>query len=488
MSNIQKYYFGIDFGTTNIAAVCYSVHGEKIDVFKYGDLEDRTLPAVVAIDRETNEVITGREAKDRRMELSERCAYISSVKTILDDEDWELETNGKYWYPADIAAEIFKMVKKEVLNKSKIELNETIVSIPIGFGEKKRKKLREAAMLAGLNITRLISEPTAAYFANIDFLKSSENIVIFDWGGGTLDISVLRNDKGRISELSTGGMDIAGDKLDNKISKRIHEKITRKQTEIIALEKMPAEAQDILLERCERAKRNLTDSDTATISINNYGDYGACRETLYYDWFSDIIAPEIDMAISCLKNVIKDSGENIANIDKIVMVGGSSNLRPLQEKIIKIFGDKIYFPEETMWNVGQGTAWLSMKPGKYYTNQKIGIILCDGSFFELLSTDLEIEETKKICHFGLVDTTEEVRIIFSGCPDIDKSSNKYATINFPAYRFLQEQIIITTEVDQDLIFIAKIESKMRPEEFSRTWIYTNLKFYYKLDGSKEARY
>ena len=488
MNNIQKYYFGIDFGTTHVAAVCYSVHGDKIDILKYGDEEERTLPAVVAVDRHTGEVIAGREAKDRRMELSERCEYISSVKTILDDDEWEREINGRFWTPVHIAEEIFKMIKKEVKKKTDIELEKAIVSIPIGFGEKKRKKLREAANAAGIVIERLISEPTAAYFANLDFLKVSENIVVFDWGGGTLDVSVLKNDKGRISELSSGGMDIAGDKIDEKISKRVHEKISRKRTEAMPLEKMPSEAQDILLERCERAKRSLSDSDTATITINSYGLYGACRETLDYDWFSDIIAPEIDMAVNCLENVIKDSGENIANIDKIVMVGGSSNLRPLQEKLIKKFGDKVYFPEETMWNVGQGTAWLSMKPGKYYTNQKIGLILCDGSFFELLNPDQEIDKTKKTCHFGLVDTNKAVRIIFSGCPDIDRSSEKYSILEFPAYKFLEEQIIITTEVDNDLIFIAKIESNMRPEEFSRTWVYTNLKFYYRLDDYKEVKH
>jgi molecular chaperone DnaK len=482
MGNELQYYFGIDFGTTSIAAVCCLVLGDQVEIKKFGDQEGRPFPAVIAIDKITGKITRGREAKDKRMELSKTCEYISSVKTILDDEDWELEINGIYWTPVDIAAEIFRIIKDEIREKQNLEIQKAVVSIPVGFHPEKRKKLREAAKLAGIDIDRLVSEPTAAYFANHNDLKSSENIIIFDWGGGTLDVSFLKNERDRISEIATGSMEIAGDFLDKKIARRIHEIIIKRQSEKIALDDMPHMSQDILLERCERAKRGLSEDDTVTISINNYGIYGVCRETMDYDRFSDIIDRETDLAIECLENVIRNSGENIANIDRIVMVGGSSNLRPLLEKMEMKFGDKIYFPEETMWNVAQGAALLSWKPGGFYTNQKIGILLSDGSFFELLGTDVKMENSKKVCHFGIVDTNEAVRIIFSGCPDIDNSSDKYRILPVPAYRFLQEQIIIETEVDQDLIFIANARSNMRPDDFSRFWIYNKLKFYYQLDG------
>jgi hypothetical protein len=166
------------------------------------------------------------------------------------------------------------------------------------------------------------------------------------------------------------------------------------------------------------------------------------------------------------------------------MVGGSSNLRHLREKMQKLYGDKIFPPDETMWNVGQGAAWLSMKQGNYYTNQKIDILLSEGSF-ELLSRDLKINDTKKICHFGIVDSNKAARVIFGGCPDIDNSSDKYRVLNLPAYKFLQEVIILETEVDEDLVFVVKVKSNMRSDEFSRFWIYTRLKFYYKLDDEKE---
>jgi molecular chaperone DnaK len=150
--------------------------------------------------------------------------------------------------------------------------------------------------------------------------------------------------------------------------------------------------------------------------------------------------------------------------------------------MLVLYGERIHFPDETMWNVGQGAAWLSMKSGSYYTNQKIGILLSDGSFFELLSPDIEINKTKRICHFGIVDSDKAARIIFSGCPDIDNSSDKYKMLDLPAYKFLEEVIILETEVDQDLVFVAKAKSNMRSDDFSRLWAYTRLKFYYKLDN------
>src|SRR5699024_3334909 len=129
------------------------------------------------------------------------------------------------------------------------------------------------------------------------------------------------------------------------------------------------------------------DDDTATISINNYGEFGAVRETLDYDWFAEIIDANVENAIACFDKVVSESGVGIGNIDRIIMVGGSSNLRPLIEKLDSRFGEKLYFPEETMWNVGMGAAMLSATPGAYYSNQKIGVRLSDNSLFTLLRED-----------------------------------------------------------------------------------------------------
>lgn len=472
-------YFGIDFGTTSSATVGYMVMDHTPEEFLYGDEEGRPIPSVVAIDKKTGEIFSGRDAWDKKMELSESCEYISSVKTILDKET-VVTIAGRKWSPVDIAAELFKALKANVKERTDIDMTAASVAIPIGFSPEKREKLRLAAEIAGITIKSFISEPTAAFFANYDELRSSSIVTVFDWGGGTLDVSVLQNENGRISELATVGSNIAGDYIDNKIAQRIHSKIARKKGQEIAFGDMPSSAQDLMRVRSERAKRALGDDDTATISINNYGPYGACREILDYDWFADIVEPEVQMAMDCLKKAIDQSGVGLANIDRIVLVGGSSNLRPLLERMDSVYGDKLFFPDETMWNVGQGAAKLSMTPGSYYSNQSVGIVLSDNSYFELLPKDTSISGWKKECHFGIIDTNKEARFVFGGSPDIEESPERFKSLEVPAYRFLQEQLIIQALVDSDLVFRVIAGSTMRPKEFQRVWEYPQLKCYYKL--------
>lgn len=472
-------YFGIDFGTTRSATVGYLVMDHNPEMFLYGDEEGRPIPSVIAIDKTTGEVYTGREAWDKKVELSESCEYISSVKTILD-QDTTMTIAGREWSPVDVASELFKALRKNVKERTGVEMSTAVVAIPIGFSSKKREKLRSAARAAGITITSFVSEPTAAFFANYDELRSSSIVAVFDWGGGTLDVSVLQNANGRISELATAGSNIAGDYIDNKIAQRIHAKIARKKGMEIAFADMPSSAQDMMRVRSESAKRALGDDDTATISINNYGPYGACREMLDYDWFADIVEPEVNMAMDCLKKAINQSGVGLTNIDRIVLVGGSSNLRPLLERMDAVYGNKLFFPDETMWNVGQGAAKLSMTPGSYYSNQSVGIVLSDNSYFELLPPDTKLSRWKAEYHFGLTDTNKEARFVFGGSPDIEESPARFKSLEVPSYRFLQEQLILQVLVDEDMVFKAVAGSTMRPGEFRRVWEYSQLKCYYKL--------
>lgn len=479
-----KNYFGIDFGTTNSATVGYSILNQSPKEIKYGDEEGRPVPSVVAIDKNTGQIYTGRTAWEKRIELSETCEYIPSVKTILDTE-WEKEICGRVWTPTDIAAEVFKALKNTVKERTGADMESAIVAIPIGFNPSKRKRLREAAAMAGIRITSFVSEPTAAFFANYQDLKSDSIVAIFDWGGGTLDVSVLQHTDGKVAEIATSGMNVAGDDIDKKIAQRIHSKIARKKGIELRFDDMPADCKDMLLVRAERAKRALYDDDTATISINNYGKFGAFRETLDYDWFAEIINPEIERAIECLNKAIDNSKVGLANIDRIVMVGGSSNLRPLLDRMEQMFSDKLYFPEETMWNVGQGTGRLSMHSGEYYANQYVGIRMSDGSLFTLLEPDTLLRNWSVKHNFGIVDSSKEARFVFGGSIDIEESSDRYKTLSIPAYRFLQEQITVEAMVSEDLIFTFSAVSNMQPEEFRRYWDYSRLKCYYKLPEGGE---
>lgn len=479
-----KNYYGIDFGTTSCAVVEYRVTDDDLDKFLFGT-EGRPEPSVVAIDRKTGDIYTGLDAWKRRAELSQTCEYISSIKSILDSEQrWEIA--GKIWTAVEIAAELFKMLKRRVSQNPGSDLKDATVAIPIGFSPEKRKKLREAAKIAGITITSFVSEPTAAFFANYKNLRATSNVCVFDWGGGTLDVSVLKIEKDKIFELATKGMDVAGDKIDQKIAERIHNQFARRKNFASTFHDMPSVDQDKMRVSSENAKRSLSDDDDATISIAVYGDLGTCRENIGYDWFVDIISPEVDQAMQVLQEAIDDSKVGLANIDAILMIGGSSNLRPLLERMEEKYGEKMVFPDQTMWNIAEGAANLAMTPGVHYSSQSFGLTLSDGSYFELLKPNQQLEDWGHTCHFGIVDTTQNARIIFSGSSDLNESTNRFWSFDVPSYSFLQERIELKALVDQNMVLNVIARSNMRPEEFQRVWKYPELKFCYVLPESKGA--
>lgn len=470
--------FGIDFGTTS-SAVVGTIFDDGIEEIKYGDRKGMPIPSIVAINKNNGKVLTGRDVSDKRQELSEDYVIIPSVKTMLGENKC-YSVAGKDWYPEDIACELFKSLKDAVYNRTNEKMSEATVSIPVGFSPEKRDVLRRAAIRAGIHITSFVSEPTSAFFASYDNLKSASTIAVFDWGGGTLDVSVLQNEKGKIYELAKSGRNIAGDYIDGKIAKRIHASISRKKGIEIEFEDMPLACQDKMRVACEQAKIKLSNDNESKIMVLGYDKYGIVNETLNYDLFAEIIQPQIDMAMECFKEAVSQSGVGLANIDRIVLVGGSSKLRPLQETMKREYGDKLFSPESPEWNVGQGASYLALEKGYNYSNQSVGIVLSDGTYYELLGSDKELTNWSQDYYFAITDSSEQAQFVFDGSPDIRQMRDSYRVHPIKAYGFLQEKIIVTASVDENLVFVVKAKSTMRQNDRELVWKYPNLKCYYKL--------
>jgi molecular chaperone DnaK len=485
MDSSLKRCFGIDFGTTNSATVGVTEFKGDREENRYGDDEQRPIPSVVAIDMNDGTVYTGRDAWERRQELSQSCEFIPSVKSLLDQE-WSKVIAGKKWTPDMVAAEVFKCLQKNVYDQTGVAMENAVVAIPVGFSARKREILRRAALKAGINISSFVSEPTAAFFANYKEVRNDNIVAVFDWGGGTLDVSILKHYDGKVYELATGGMNEAGDAIDLLLANKIHSRIERKKNLKLSYDDMPARNRDMMLVRAERAKRALSDDDTAIISINHYGKYGAVREILDYDWFAEIVDGIVNRAVGCLKDVINESGISSSQIDRVIMEGGSSNIGPLITKMQDIFGDRLYFPEETMWNVGVGAAELAATPGEYYSNQKISLKLSDGKTFPLLKEGEPLKGWHQRHHFGIVDSDREARFVFTGSPDIDNDDSRYSTMEVPSYNFFQEHIILDVSVDEDQVFQARATSTMRPSDIYSVWSYPKLKCYYLLPKEGEG--
>lgn len=478
---IQR-HFGIDFGTTNSSVVEYVTYDGKTHRLQHGDDEGRPMPSMVAIDKETGEVFTGRDAWNKRSELAQTCECVQSVKTLLEIDGWSKFIAGRWWTAQDIASEVFKALRRNVAgSEDENAMEAATVAVPIGFSRAKREALRAAARDAGIEIESFVSEPTAAFFANYAKLKGDGAVVIFDWGGGTLDVSVLRNSGGRITELATAGMPVAGDEIDDRLARRIHAKIARDRGVSVSFDEMPASAKDMLLVRAERAKRALSEDDDTVVSLNKYGEIGAFRERVSYEWFEAIVAGIVDDAIKCLEDAIADSGETPETVDRVVMVGGSSNIGPLLDKLAEKFGDRLFFPEATVWSISRGAAQLSQNPGSYHSSQKVGILLADGSYFPLLEPGDSIMDWSKSVDFGLVDTSKEMRVVFSGSPDIDNDAQSRQVVSVPSYRFLEEKLNVSAFIDEDSVFRVKLKSSMRKASDSELWEYDRLKLYYSLE-------
>ena len=205
---MMKMIFGIDFGTTTTGFVAYDPETRRYE--EIGNEEGRPFHSVIVIDSLEGEVThTGTEAWRRRqlLEADAESIVISSVKQkLFSDESWRTAT--KIWTPEKVAAEVLK-TGVQAVKERKAELEfpiEAVIAVPVDFGYEERAKIVEAARLAGINIKQIVSEPTAALVGCGENIGEAQNVLVFDWGGGTLDVSVLKNTQGRVDERGKQGM------------------------------------------------------------------------------------------------------------------------------------------------------------------------------------------------------------------------------------------------------------------------------------------
>jgi len=479
-------YFGIDFGTTNSAVVAIAaINGEKIgEAQRIGEDERHPLPSFVAINKTTGVIRTGLAAK-RSISNSDEYEVFSSIKTVIDeDRDWEIA--GRTWTQIDIAAELFKALKNNVLEKTGgvMKMEEAVVAVPVGFSPKKKNNIRRAAKEAGIKVSMFISEPTSAYCSRLDQMKKYRNVAVFDWGGGTLDVAVLHIEGNIISELATAGMTLAGNDIDKRIAENICLKVARKTNQDFSFDDLTPEFKLRLLDLCEQAKCNLADEDVASISIARLDRFGRALEKLDYDYFALLIENEVELAIDCLLNALSDAGMNRESVDCIICEGGSSRLRPLQEKLLEYFDrEKLLFPRTAMWDIGSGAAEISYRPGCYTLNCPIGILQSNNRFYPLLKIGQRVPTQEKVVKFGVIEKTNEARFVLT---DGETSESQTFTEYFPVKLrgFSDEVLEVSCYIDADMVFRMKIHSNRMPDDVFRVWTYSNLKVSYEIDPPK----
>ncbi|ABW19571.1 Hsp70 family protein [Alkaliphilus oremlandii] len=486
MSGIKQ-YFGIDFGTTNTAMTGILKSDEGKKNIRYGDEYGSPFPSLVAIDKLTGKVYCGRDVWKEKNELSETCEIIKSIKSYLGTEKiWTIA--GKIWTPEIVAGHLFMALKENARNKYQSEVKEAVVSVPVGFSSKKRQALRKAAKEAGINIKSFISESTAALLENYKHLKQFSKIAVFDWGGGTLDVSVVEIKNNTIKELSVSGMKLGGDDIDEALARWAHSKAANKKKSNISFDEMPLKYQDKILTEAEKAKKELSYEDSTNISILKYGELGSVHIHVDFDQFTALTEKYVLRAIGTLEEAVSTAQLNMEEIDCILMVGGSSNLRVLHEKIEQLWiNQHIEFPEDPEWSAAEGATSLGIYPGCFKLNQDVGLILSDNTFFSVQECHTTVPSKENQLEFGIVEDTMDARFIFSDNTYSDKEKSKkildYVTV--PVYGFGNERIVLRSYIDEDLVFKAKIKSNHKMEQFERTYELSDLKFYYELPKGLE---
>ena len=483
-------WIGIDFGTTNSAAISFLDEGKLIGRYEHGDDEGTPFPSIVGIHKVTGEVITGREAKNSRIELSTQYEFFTSIKSIIDKEEY-YSVAGKKWTPVALATEILKGLKNEIKRKN-VDAKSVVMAVPVGFSPKKKMKLREAAQNAGLTIETFISEPTAALVSNYDKMKMFNNIAVFDWGGGTLDVSILHIENGRVEEITTDGMNMAGDNIDRKIAEQMHKKYCLNRGVIKSFEEVDGKSRDRLIVKSEAAKIALSEGDEmASVLVPNYDNNGVFRDYVEYELFEELVQPEVDEAINCQNRAIKKGKLNRANIDAILCVGGSSRLKPFREKVIELYGEeKVIYPDKVMWNIAEGAAIISMtnSAGGYGMNQDIGLILSNGSFYPLLKKGQRIPCKEKKINFASVTDEKSVRFLVTDAEDpLKRTFEEPIVIDRDGQGFMSEQFEVSCFVDPDLLLRFRVRSTEFMKKYLYMWTYNKLNIYYQIEGNRYGR-
>ncbi len=483
-------WIGIDFGTTNSAAISFIDEGNSIGRYEHGDDLGTPFPSIVGVNKDTGDVITGRDAKNRRIELEEKYEFFTSLKSIIDRDEY-YEVAGKKWTPVALATEILKGLKAEIKRKN-VEVDKVVMAVPVGFPPKKKMRLREAAQNAGITIETFISEPTAALISNYSKMRMFKNVAVFDWGGGTLDVAVLHIEEGRVEEISTDSVDLAGDNIDKKIAEQMHIRYCRAKGVSKSFEEVDPKSRDSLIVKSEMAKISLSEgAEIGKVMVPNYDQPGVFRDTLDYDLFAELVQPEVKEALNCLDRAIEKANLNKANIDAILCVGGSSRLKPFREQVIEKYGEeKVIYPDKVMWNIAEGAAVIGMTnaAGGYGMNQDIGLILSDRSFYPLLRKGQRIPCKEKKINFASVTDEKSVRFLVTDAEDPSKRTfEEPIVIDREGQGFMSEQFEVSCFVDPDLLFRFRVRSTEFMRKYLYMWTYSKINKYYQIEQKNDEK-
>ena len=333
MAKITGKVIGIDLGTTNS---CVAVkEGDNVTVIPNSE-GSRTTPSVVAFTKD-GERLVGQLAKRQAIVNADRT--IMSIKREMGT-DYRVDIDGKKYSPQEISAMILQKLKRDAEDYLGEPVTQAVITVPAYFTDAQRQATKDAGTIAGLEVLRIINEPTAACLAYGENKKEEHKILVFDLGGGTFDVSILDVGEGVFEVLATAGDNrLGGDDWDNRIVDWMTAEFKKSEGIDLKNDRM---AMQRLREAAEKAKVELSSMTETTISLPfitaNQSGPKHLEMKLTRAKFEEMTADLMDRTITPTKRALEDSGLKAGEIDKVLLVGGSTRMPMVQKKIVDLLG------------------------------------------------------------------------------------------------------------------------------------------------------
>jgi molecular chaperone DnaK len=327
---------GIDLGTTN--SVVAVLEGGEPTVIANSE-GTRTTPSVVAFSK-GGEILVGEVAKRQAITNPDRT--VRSIKRHMG-KNWSLDVDGKKWVPQEISAQILAKLKRDAESYLGDTVTQAVITVPAYFGDAERQATKEAGEIAGLEVLRIINEPTAAALAyGLDKKDKEQTVLVFDLGGGTFDVSLLEIGEGVFDVKSThGDTQLGGDDWDQRVIDWLVSQFKNKHGVDLSNDRMALQR---LKEAAEKAKIELSQTTEATINLPFITATAEgplhLEEKLSRPEFERMTADLVDRCRSPFEMAIKDAGIELSKIDHIILVGGSTRMPMIQELVRKLSGGK----------------------------------------------------------------------------------------------------------------------------------------------------
>ena len=324
---------GIDLGTTNS---CVAVmEGGKPTVITNAE-GMRTTPSVVAFTK-TGERVIGEPAKRQAVTNAEKT--IASIKRHMGT-DYKVQIDDKAYSPQEISAMILQKLKSDAENYLGEKVTEAVITVPAYFNDAQRQATKDAGKIAGLDVKRIINEPTAAALSYGLDNEEEQKIMVYDLGGGTFDVSIIEIGDGVIEVLSTAGDNrLGGDDFDNVITQYMLDDFKAKEGVDLSTDKM---AMQRFKEAAEKAKKELSSSTTTNINLPfitataegpKHFEMNLTRAK-----FNELTAHLVERTATPVSKALNDAGLNASELSKVLLVGGSTRIPAVQDKVKQLTG------------------------------------------------------------------------------------------------------------------------------------------------------